>query len=243
MFDLKKSVLNWKYVLKNSESFTTENIEELESHLNEQITDLKETGLSDEEAFWVAQKRIGSLKILVPEYEKVNNLVIFRKRIFWMVNGILCMIIFAFFSSSVSSLFGYMSYILDINLMKATYAEYIVNEIVFALVSGSVIWIMTLKQNNRLIELKSRFINSAFVSGKGTKLLYGSLIAVLIFFFVTYYFRTNLNIQIIKSESYKEYKEFIHIVPMALLIYHSLVLVIIYHISFKANKSIEIAAN
>jgi hypothetical protein len=100
MFDLNKRISDWKQSLSCYESFTKGNIEELESHLFDQITELKEAGLNDEEAYWVAQKRIGTIESLNSEYTKINNLNILKKKIYWMLTGIAGMLMYVFFVTS-----------------------------------------------------------------------------------------------------------------------------------------------
>ena len=239
MFNLNESILNWRISLNNNDSFTSENISELDNHLNEQIINLKESGLNDEEAFWIAQKRIGSIDKLQTEFKKVNSLNIFRKRIFWMMNGLICLLIYVFFVSSVSNIFSYISVYYNIDLMKATYTEYIINEVVFIMIVCGLIWGITNNKNNRLIKLKSQFINNLFVLGKGLNFFYFVLFSVVLLFTVSYYFRVDLNSYIIKSESYKEYKIFMNYIPMVLMIYHFLVMLLVFHISFKVNRKLE----
>ncbi|KZL90305.1 permease prefix domain 1-containing protein [Clostridium magnum] len=73
MFRLKDSIEIWKQKLSNSNSFTNSDIEELESHLLDEIEILKEKELTEEEAFYVASSRLGSVELLSSEFTKINT--------------------------------------------------------------------------------------------------------------------------------------------------------------------------
>jgi hypothetical protein len=87
MFQLKDSIENWKQKLSNSNSFTSSDIEELESHLLEEVDLLKEKELTEEEAFYVASSRLGSVELLSSEFTKINTNSIYLKRIAWFLGG------------------------------------------------------------------------------------------------------------------------------------------------------------
>ena len=70
-----------------SESFQTTDIEELEDQVREKTVGLKEKGLTDEEAFWVAIHQVGDPDSLNGEYRKVNLKSIWKKRLFWLFGG------------------------------------------------------------------------------------------------------------------------------------------------------------
>ena len=53
-FDLKAAVRRWRENLAQSPEFRTEDIDELESHVQDSVSDLQRRGLSAEEAFVIA---------------------------------------------------------------------------------------------------------------------------------------------------------------------------------------------
>lgn len=71
-FNLIEAVGNWKKSFSNSHSMTPDNIEELESHLLDEIDNLKLKGLNEEESFLIATKRMGTKESLVSEFSKLN---------------------------------------------------------------------------------------------------------------------------------------------------------------------------
>jgi hypothetical protein len=73
MFDLECSVRAWTDDLRLKGSFRAEDIVELEGHLREEVDGLAKLGLSVEEAFLVAEHRIGRLDVLAAEYAKVHG--------------------------------------------------------------------------------------------------------------------------------------------------------------------------
>ena len=93
-FNLDKSITIWKSQLSKNSNFTGDNINELESHLLDEIQGLNEIGLNNEESFLVASKRIGTVEQLTIEFSKVNRKVYFRSRILPFLKGILAFIAF-----------------------------------------------------------------------------------------------------------------------------------------------------
>lgn len=87
-FDLNLAIQRWRENLAQSAAFRSENLNELESHLRDSVTMLQRQGLSDEEAFIVATKRLGNAEPLEKEFVKINGQSIWLNRIFWMLIGI-----------------------------------------------------------------------------------------------------------------------------------------------------------
>ena len=102
MFDLSQQITQWRQSLGQSESIVRSDLDELESHLRDQIDHLALSGLSAEEAFWVAQRRIGNTANLPDEFAKVNGSAIFRRRLQWMLIGVLTYLLILNLSSLAS---------------------------------------------------------------------------------------------------------------------------------------------
>ncbi|MHC4927581.1 MAG: hypothetical protein ACYTER_09720, partial [Planctomycetota bacterium] len=64
-------------------------VDELESHLRDEVDSLMLSGLSDEEAFMISAHRIGDQQTVGAEFAKVNPSLAWRRRAFWMFFGIL----------------------------------------------------------------------------------------------------------------------------------------------------------
>lgn len=101
-FELNLAIQLWRENLGHSPAFRSENLDELESHLRDSVATLEGRGLSTEEAFVIAAKRIGKEASLEKEFEKINERSIWFDRVLWMLIGLQ-------FFGFVSSLVGLMT--------------------------------------------------------------------------------------------------------------------------------------
>ncbi|MGB3860905.1 MAG: ABC transporter permease, partial [Candidatus Aminicenantaceae bacterium] len=72
MFELEKAIKKWRKDLHTNESLEDGYIEELESHLRDEIERLKESGLIEEEAFERAVERVGTPDSIGAEFFKTD---------------------------------------------------------------------------------------------------------------------------------------------------------------------------
>lgn len=93
-FNLNDNVASWKKAILTDANFTNENITELESHLLDEIHDLEESGLTCEESFIIAKRRIGEIKNLASEYGKVNKKEYFINKTLPYLKGVLFFLAF-----------------------------------------------------------------------------------------------------------------------------------------------------
>ena len=70
---LESQIDAWRRHLLRSRAITERDVEELEDHLREQIASLKADGLSEDEAFLVAVKRLGSIDALTREFAREHS--------------------------------------------------------------------------------------------------------------------------------------------------------------------------
>lgn len=87
--DIQISINSWLEQIKSVPSITASNSEELKNHLLDSMDNLKDDGLDDEEAFWIASRRMGDLSILKNEFDEVNMTVIQMRKIILILSGIL----------------------------------------------------------------------------------------------------------------------------------------------------------
>ncbi len=73
MFDLEKTIKNWKRKLRKNSGYEDGDIEELESHLRDRIDELIEAGVSENEAFENASTEIGNVKEVATEFYKAST--------------------------------------------------------------------------------------------------------------------------------------------------------------------------
>jgi hypothetical protein len=73
MFDLEKSIADWRQQMLTAGIQTPVPLDELESHLREEIERQTKSGLYEQEAFNVAVRRIGQASMLKTEFKKVER--------------------------------------------------------------------------------------------------------------------------------------------------------------------------
>lgn len=99
MFQLEAEIAGWRHRLAASGSCTGDAVDELESHLRESQAALLASGLTSEEAFLIAARRLGDPESLQAEYAKEHGaLPVWRERLYWMLTGFLaieCLIVLA----------------------------------------------------------------------------------------------------------------------------------------------------
>ena len=103
-FNLQEQIDNWVSKIKTYPSITETDSEELKSHLLDSFDQLKDTGLNDEEAFWVASRRIGTTFDWEEDYSQVNNNVIQMRRSVLILAGVLVYFCLYYFIESTSRL-------------------------------------------------------------------------------------------------------------------------------------------
>lgn len=86
-FELSRAIQRWRENLTQSPAIRRENLAELEAHLRDSVAELETRGLSEEEAFVVARRRIGRSDILEREFAKVNRHAVWLDRFLWMAIG------------------------------------------------------------------------------------------------------------------------------------------------------------
>ena len=73
MFDLKQSMTNWRRQMRAAGIKTPVPLEELESHLHEEIGQLVKSGLDEQSAFHTAVQKIGPVQAIRNEFKKVEE--------------------------------------------------------------------------------------------------------------------------------------------------------------------------
>jgi len=93
MSDIENQIEKWRHALSLLDTLKNSDVREMEDHLREEISHLRATGLTDQEAFLVARRRLGDLASLEEEFAKVNASERLLNRLWWMVGGIFALII------------------------------------------------------------------------------------------------------------------------------------------------------
>jgi len=103
MFDLNKAISSWRIGLSERQTCEKSDIDEMESHLREEIDSLTASKLSEQEAFLVATQRLGDTNSLAAEFAKVNTSILWRKRLFWAGAGLLSYIVATYIAKCAST--------------------------------------------------------------------------------------------------------------------------------------------
>ena len=70
---LEEQIAQWRAYVRRRKALDGPDVEELEAHLRDQLTELTESGLSGDEAFLVAVKRMGNLDALSREFARAHS--------------------------------------------------------------------------------------------------------------------------------------------------------------------------
>jgi hypothetical protein len=70
---LETQITQWRSAVSRNRAIAASDVEELESHLREQVADLEETGLTEEEAFLVAVWRLGAVDTVTEEFAREHG--------------------------------------------------------------------------------------------------------------------------------------------------------------------------
>jgi hypothetical protein len=70
---LEEQIAQWRTFLRRRQALHSSDVEELEGHLRDQLVALTEAGLTGDEAFLVAVKRMGSLDALSREFARAHS--------------------------------------------------------------------------------------------------------------------------------------------------------------------------
>jgi hypothetical protein len=102
MFDLDEAVRDWRQRLNDQPDIQEGDLEELEDHLREGVTELQAGGLNDEEAFLIAARRLGDPQVLAGEFAVADPGLRRRVRLRWMAIGALAVIALIFVADIVA---------------------------------------------------------------------------------------------------------------------------------------------
>ena len=88
-FETERAITQWRSEMAALEGMNADSIEELETHLRESFDSLSQSnaGLSADEAFHIAKRRLGDPKELDQEFASISPSVIWRRRVFWALIG------------------------------------------------------------------------------------------------------------------------------------------------------------
>jgi len=106
MFDLEQSIAEWRQQMLAAGINTPVPLEELEIHLRDEIERQVQSGLSRQQVFGIAVKKIGQAPELKSEFKKVNAPMEIQKII--KLAGVICVVV-----ASFCPLFIFLAMLLD----------------------------------------------------------------------------------------------------------------------------------
>jgi hypothetical protein len=142
-FDLERELRGWRTNLLSLKALSTQDVEELETHLRESMADLRRQGLSPEEAFLIASRRLGRSEQLAEEYAKTHPHRVWLDRVLWMVLGLLAL------DALSMSAWPFYGAVLDLARLPGLSAHlvgavtFLIKWTVFAACGALGLWIMT----------------------------------------------------------------------------------------------------
>ena len=92
MFDMTSSITQWQRNLASTGSVKQDEVEELTAHLLEQVQQLEETGLTKEESFLIASRRLGDAQTLAEEFVNADPKRLWVQRVLWGLIGVMVLL-------------------------------------------------------------------------------------------------------------------------------------------------------
>jgi hypothetical protein len=83
-FNLNAAIQSWQQELAAQSNLTADVRRELETHVRDSVADLQSRSLNDEEAFWLARRRIGNPSELGDEFQTADPVKAHRERVLWI---------------------------------------------------------------------------------------------------------------------------------------------------------------
>jgi hypothetical protein len=74
-FSLDTALQHWRTHISQVPGISRDRLDELESHLRDSLDRLRAAGLADDEAWMIAEKRLGRNDVLATEFTRMDNLV------------------------------------------------------------------------------------------------------------------------------------------------------------------------
>lgn len=88
-FDLNHALIEWRENRRSESTWRDEDLDEMEAHLCDAVAAWRSKGLSPEEAFLVATRRLGPAREVAEELARVHPGEVCRVRAVWMLMGML----------------------------------------------------------------------------------------------------------------------------------------------------------
>ncbi len=233
MFELKKALEEWHKNLQSGKTFLKTDIQELETHLLDEMDNLKAKGLSEQEAFWVSRSRLGEPKDLGHEFSKINGSLVWGFRIFWMALGVLSYLFLIHFYQLINGCFA----IIATQAGFKGYGLWAMHIISSSIILGSIVWCCFLIYSKYGSSIKEKMSKSA----KTRKVIY--IVGIMLVILILMSFRSVLVIFLAKEMGAQKFGEYTMVSSIAKLIWSvvfpSILLVLMYYSRRKSQNLME----
>lgn len=139
MFDLNRAIVDWRARLAVQPDVEKGDLDELEDHLREGCAELEAQGLSTEEAFLIAARRLGDPREIAGEFAAADPQLRRRLRLRWIVVGALALLALAFLAELATALFASGLHLFHFSMSPLTPLIVPLQLVIFAL-GGLLIW-------------------------------------------------------------------------------------------------------
>lgn len=184
MFNLNQKTNEFSQQLLSYNSLKPEDREELISHLEIEISELVDNGLSEEEAFYISKQRLGNLESIEDEFSIINSGFLWQKRFFWLAAGYLLFslipLLVKFASIPIQTLFEIEAFIFPSPLLF-TYDFYLPYPLYILIPAGMFV---LLRFNLKKAYGKNKFLNYANSEIKWFAIAAASFIVIQILHYV-----------------------------------------------------------
>ncbi len=147
MSGLDRSIAEWRRLMSVQSTCAKADAAELEDHLREEITGLQQVGLSEDEAFLVASRRLGTPASLGKEFAKVNPSVLWGHRLGVAAIVLLCYFLGTFLFSFCSKA----SALLSLRLGMSGYEAGISGVVIATLFVGGLAYVLVRRYGEKRI--------------------------------------------------------------------------------------------
>lgn len=171
-FQLELAIDSYLQQLQSKGNYTQDDIMELKNHLQENADELTKKQLSEEEAFIIAQRRLGKEEELNNEYKKINGTIFYNRDLFVAVLSIYTYLLFSYLYTISQNGLQYLA----LSTGKNIYLWGIVSYVIQIVIVGSFIYLIF---NNR------KYLNK---TGNLFSISPANFAAILIILIVTLYF-------------------------------------------------------
>ncbi|MBN1999592.1 hypothetical protein JW935_18705 [candidate division KSB1 bacterium] len=150
MHKLEFFIERWRDFKNAQEVYCNDDINELESHLRNEIETLDGCPLDDEEKVKIAVHRLGDGDALSKEFAKVNQGKIWKKRLFWMLSGHILVSAIGVLLSMLAALFSLFNVTDHLSLKFINQDLFVSGEMALVLIAVSIFMFLVYRQKVKM---------------------------------------------------------------------------------------------